>query len=82
MTTVNNYIIILDDDYEEKKESKMIDILNISAVLIGLLLGYFGMNYEKLGPGNFYKSKHFEQIIIIISFIIIGLVSLYYYYFE
>uniref|UniRef100_A0A6C0CYG5 Uncharacterized protein n=1 Tax=viral metagenome TaxID=1070528 RepID=A0A6C0CYG5_9ZZZZ len=81
MTTVNNYIIILDDE-DEKKESKMIDILNISAVLIGLLLGYFGMNYEKLGPGNFHKSENFEQMIIFVSFIIVGSVSFYYYYFE
>ena len=50
MTTVNNYIFVMEDN--EQEESKMIDVINMSAVLIGLLLGYFGMNYTKLGPGN------------------------------
>ena len=80
MTTVNNYIFVMEDN--EQEESKMIDVINMSAVLIGLLLGYFGMNYTKLGPGNFYKSEYYEPIIIFISFIIIGLVSFYYYYYE
>ena len=80
MTTVNNYIFMIDDTEEE--ESKIIDIINMSSVLIGLLLGYFGMNYTKLGPGSFYKSENYETIIIFISLLIIGVVSLYYYYYE
>ena len=80
MTTVNNYIFVMEDN--EQEESKIIDIINMSAVLIGLLIGYFGMNYNKLGPGNFYNSEYFEPIIIFFSLIIIGIVSYYYYYYE
>lgn len=81
MTTINNnYIFIVDD--EEEEESKIMDIINLSGVLIGLLIGYFGMNYEKLGPGNFYKSENFEYYIIFCSFVIIGFVSIYYYKYE
>lgn len=81
MTTINNnYIFIVEDEDEE--ESKVLDIINLSAVLIGLLIGYFGMNYEKLGPGNFYKSENFEYYIIFFSFVIIGSVSIYYYKYE
>tara|TARA_B100000676_G_C17909907_1_gene749432 strand:+ start:146 stop:391 length:246 start_codon:yes stop_codon:yes gene_type:complete len=81
MTTINNnYIFIVED--EEEEESKVMDIINLSAVLIGLLIGYFGMNYEKLGPGDFYKSENFEYYIIFFSFVIIGCVSIYYYKYE
>ena len=81
MTTINNnYIFIVED--EEEEESKVLDIINLSAVLIGLLIGYFGMNYDKLGPGEFYKNKNFEYYIIFFSFIIIGCVSIYYYKYE
>lgn len=80
MTTVNNYIFVMGD--KEREESKILDIVNMSAVLIGLILGYFGMNYTKLGPGEFYKSEYYEEYIIFLSLIIIGFVSLYYYYFE
>lgn len=81
MKAVNNYIIVVDDD-EEKQESKFIDIINTSSVILGLIFGYFGMNYKKLGPGDFYKSKHHEEILVFISLIIIGIVSIYYYHYE
>lgn len=81
MTTINNnYIFIVED--EDEDESKLLDIINLSAALIGILIGYFGMNYNKLGPGEFYKSKNFEYYIIFLSFVIIGCVSIYYYKYE
>ena len=76
----NNYILINDSECDECSGDDTIDkIINMSGLLIGILVGYFGMSSDSLGPGDFTKSKYFETYIIMISIIIIIIVSIYYY---
>ena len=79
MEIKNNYIII-NYDKDDKDDKDEIDIFNKITIIIGLLFSYFGMNYYKLGPGNFMQNKDFELYIIILTIIIIIITVFYYKY--
>ena len=71
METINNYIIINYDTNDDNDDNDEIDIFNKITIIIGLLFSYFGMNYYKLGPGNFMRNTNFETYIMILTILII-----------
>ena len=63
------------------KQLDLLTIINLVAVIIGAIVGYYGMNFKKMGkPGNILSIKYPNIFVIVLSIISSTAIILYYMY--